>query len=211
MINVVIADDHPIVRYGLRRMLEGREMIHIAGEAADSSELIQLLAKTPCDILITDFSMPGGNFKDGLFLIGYVRRYFPQIKVIVVTMLENLAILRGVLKLGVHCVLSKLDEQSAIADIVCVVADGSRYIPSGLAGKLHDAVADNASQETSKLSGREVEVVRLFVSGLTISEIAFKLSRSVKTVSSQKTNAMRKLGLDRDVELYHYATRTGIA
>ncbi|WP_374622835.1 response regulator [Pandoraea sp.] len=209
-INVVVADDHPIVRYGIRRLLEEREMIHLVGEAANSSELVNLLAKAPCDILVTDFSMPGGNFKDGLFLIGYVRRYFPHIKIIVVTMLENLAILRGMLKLGVHSILSKLDEQSSIADIVCVVADGSRYIPAGLATRLHDSVVDDTEIDASKLSGREVEVVRLFVSGLTISEIAFQLSRSVKTVSSQKTNAMRKLGLDRDVDLYHYATRTGI-
>lgn len=210
-INVVIADDHPIVRYGLRRLLEEREMIQLVGEASDSSELVQLLGKTPCDILVTDFSMPGGHFKDGLFLIGYVRRYFPHIKIIVVTMLENLAILRGMLKLGVHSILSKLDEQSHIVDIVCVVADGSRYIPAGLAGRLHDTHSDVDGPDASRLSSREVEVVRLFVSGLTISEIAFKLNRSVKTVSSQKTNAMRKLGLERDVDLYHYATRTGIA
>ncbi|GAB3626054.1 DNA-binding response regulator [Pandoraea terrae] len=211
-INVLVADDHPIVRYGIRRLLEENEIINLVGEASDSTELVGMLGDKPCDILVTDFSMPGGQFKDGLFLIGYVRRYFPHVKIIVVTMLENLAILRGILKLGVHSILSKLDEQSHIAEIVCVVADGSRYIPAGLACRLNDANAEEAwGPDVPKLSGREVEVVRLFVSGMTISEIAVKLNRSVKTVSSQKTNAMRKLGLERDVDLYHYATRSGIA
>ncbi|MBN9116990.1 MAG: response regulator [Pandoraea sp.] len=132
-INVVVADDHPIVRYGIRRLLEEREMIHLVGEAANSSELVNLLAKAPCDILVTDFSMPGGNFKDGLFLIGYVRRYFPNIKIIVVTMLENLAILRGMLKLGVHSIRSKLDEQRRQP----LYSGGTGDAPARLGGRRH--------------------------------------------------------------------------
>ncbi|AKJ67013.1 LuxR family transcriptional regulator [Pandoraea thiooxydans] len=210
-IKVIIADDHPIVRLGIRLMLKDRLNVEIVGEASDSSELIAQLGKMPCDVIITDYSMPGGSYKDGLYLISYIRRYYPDVKVVVLTMLENLAILRSMLKLGVHSILSKSDDQERIAEAVTVVADGSHYVPATLAARLNQASSDESwGGEAPLLSAREVEVVRLFVSGMTITEIAARLNRSIKTVSSQKNNAMRKLGIGRDVDLYKYATRSGI-
>lgn len=126
-------------------------------------------------------------------------------------MLENLAILRGMLKLGVHSILSKLDEQSSIADIVCVVADGSRYIPAGLATRLHDSVVDDTEIDASK-----PRVAKWKWCGCSFPGSPSAKSHSSSVAASRRsahraTNAMRKLGLDRDVDLYHYATRTGIA
>lgn len=212
-IRVLLADDHPIVRYGIRLMLEEQKNIQVVGEACDSTELINLLCTSPCDVLVTDFTMPGGLYKDGLYLLSYIRRYYPDVKIIVLTMLDNLAIVRGMLKLGVHSILSKSDDRERISDVVGVVADGSHYLPATLAERLTDSSRDESwgGTEMPLLSAREVEVVRLFVSGMSVTQIASRLNRSIKTVSSQKNNAMRKLGIERDVELYSYATRSGIA
>lgn len=212
VIRVLLADDHPIVRYGIRLVLEEHRRIRVVGEASDSTELVDLLGASPCDVLVTDFTMPGGLYQDGLYLLSYIRRYYPDVKVVVLTMLENLALVRGMLKLGVHSIVSKADDRERLTDVVQIVADGSHYLPASLAERLTDEPREEDWESCAPmLSSREVEVVRLFVSGMPLTQIADRLNRSIKTVSSQKSSAMRKLGIVRDVDLYSYATRSGIA
>jgi two-component system, NarL family, captular synthesis response regulator RcsB len=206
-INVVLADDHPALVAGVKHALDPASTITVTGTAQDSGEIIQLLETVPCDVLVADYAMPNGAYGDGISLLSYLRRHYPSLKIVVFTMVDNPAIVREIARLGVHAFVSKTDDlDSLIAAIHAVYADGT-YYPS-------EATRQNPTptgkSERTELSKREVEVVRLYVSGMSVGEIAQKLNRSKQTISAQKVTAMRKLGIERDADLFRYAWETGL-
>jgi two-component system capsular synthesis response regulator RcsB len=208
---VVVADDHPVILFGAESALLKFPDIQVVARARQSTELIRILHNVPCDVLITDLAMPGGQYGDGLPLIGYLRRNFPTLPIVVLTMLENAALLKRLNELGVESVVNKSDDLSHIGFAVQHVSRRLEYMSPSVRASL-DSLRINASGKTTEimLSRRELEVVRLFVSGMTIKEISERLSRSIKTISTQKNTAMRKLGLVRDSELFQYAQSNGL-
>lgn len=208
-IRVVLADDHPVILLGARHALARFPNIDVVAEARQSTDLVRLLASMPCEALVTDLAMPGGRHGDGLPLIGYVRRHFPGVAVVVLTMLENAALIRRLGELGVTGVVSKSDDFSHIGLAIRHVMHGLSYAGPSVRATF-DATCASRSNAVS-LSPREVEVVRLFAAGMTVTEIAERLNRSIKTVSSHKTAALRKLGLKRDSELFQYAQSAGLS
>jgi len=210
-IRVVVADDHPVILFGAEHALLSFPGIQVVGRARQSTELVKVLQSGPCDVLVTDLAMPGGQYGDGLPLIGYLRRNFPNIPIVVLTMLENAALLKRLGELGVIAVVHKSDDLSHIGLAVQHVSRNLEYMSPQVKVAL-DQLRINAGGKTDEviLSKRELEVVRLFVSGMTIKEISEKLNRSIKTISTQKNTAMRKLGLDRDSELFQYAQSNGL-
>lgn len=215
-IRVVIADDHPVILLGARHALAQFPDIEVVAEARQSTDLVKVLASVPCDVVVTDLAMPGGRHGDGLPLIGYVRRHFPALHVVVLTMIENAALIRRLAELGAMGVVSKSDDLAHIGQAVRCVVQGRAYAGPSVRTILDAMQActlgrRDERRDDASLSPREIEVVRLFVSGMTVTEIAERLNRSVKTVSSQKTAALRKLGLERDTELFQYAQSAGLA
>ena len=210
-IRVVVADDHPVILFGAEHALLKFPGIQVVGRARQSTELIKALQTTPCDVLVTDLAMPGGQYGDGLPLIGYLRRNFPDIPIVVLTMLENAALLKRLGELGVIAVVHKSDDLSHIGLAVQHVSRNLEYMSPQVKVALESLrINSGGKNEEVILSKRELEVVRLFVSGMTIKEISEKLNRSIKTISTQKNTAMRKLGLDRDSELFQYAQSNGL-
>ena len=208
---VVVADDHPVILFGAEQALLNFPGIQVVGRARQSTELVKVLQTVPCDVLVTDLAMPGGQYGDGLPLIGYLRRNFPNIPIVVLTMLENAALLKRLGELGVIAVVHKSDDLSQIGLAVQHVSRNLEYMSPQVRIALDQFRANSGGKsEEVTLSKRELEVVRLFVSGMTIKEISEKLSRSIKTISTQKNTAMRKLGLDRDPELFQYAQSNGL-
>ncbi|HTI18231.1 MAG TPA: response regulator [Trinickia sp.] len=221
MIRVVIADDHPVILLGARHALARFPDMEVVGEARQSTDLVKLLSSVPCDVVVTDLAMPGGVHGDGLPLISYVQRHFPMLPIVVLTMLENTALIRRLGEMGVVAIVSKSDDLAHIGLAVRHVVHGLSYAgPSvrALREAFHTITGrkgragQNDGKEAAdvRLSPREIEVVRLFASGLTVKEMAERLKRSIKTVSSHKTAALRKLGLERDSELFQYAQSTGL-
>ncbi|MBN3794121.1 response regulator transcription factor [Burkholderia sp. Ac-20392] len=208
-IRVVLADDHPTVLSGVRHELGRAPTIEIVGTVPRSDELIALLANTPCDVVITDYAMPGGTFVDGLPLLQYLRRTWPDMKVIVLTTIDNPAMLQEMAKGGVHGVLSKLDDVGHLIAAVHAVHAGATYFSTTVKERTQAPVS--APQSVPSLTPREAEVIRLYTSGLSISEIAARLNRAKQTVSAQKVRAMKKLGIERDADLFQYAYETGLA
>jgi two-component system capsular synthesis response regulator RcsB len=156
--------------------------------------------------------MPGGQYGDGLPLIGYLRRNFADVRIVVLTMLENPALLRRLGEMGVIAVVHKSDDLSHIALAVQQVSRGLEYMSPQVRDALESLrINSGGRSDEVMLSRRELEVVRLFVSGLTIKEISERLNRSIKTISTQKNSAMRKLGLERDSELFQYAQSNGLS
>jgi two-component system, NarL family, captular synthesis response regulator RcsB len=210
-LRVIVADDHPVILFGAEHALMKSPGLQIVGRARQSTELIKMLQTTECDVLVTDLAMPGGQYGDGLPLIGYLRRNFPDLPIVVLTMLENAALLQRLRELGVISVVNKSDDLSHIGMAVRHVHRHLEYMSPSVKTAL-EALRMNSGGRTDEvmLSRRELEVVRLFVSGMTIKEISEQLNRSIKTISTQKNTAMRKLGIDRDSELFQYAQSNGL-
>ncbi|MBN3804720.1 response regulator [Paraburkholderia sp. Ac-20336] len=208
---VVVADDHPVILFGAEHALHKFPGLRVVGRARQSTDLVRILQTTACDVLVTDLAMPGGQYGDGLQLIGYLRRNFPVLPIVVLTMLENVALLRRLGELGVTAVVNKSDDLSHIGRAVQHVLGKLGYMSPSVKAAL-DALRINSRGRHAEvmLSARELEVVRLFVSGMTIKEISELLNRSIKTISTQKNTAMRKLGIERDSELFQYAQSNGL-
>jgi two-component system capsular synthesis response regulator RcsB len=195
---------------GTRAALEATGDIEVVGEAANGDQLLDVLAACPCDVVVTDFSMPGGRHGDGLGLIDLIRRRYPRLPVVVLTMVNNAAVLQAMRARGALGLCDKRAPLREVAVAVRQAAHGRSFL-SDTIRRQFDEAGLQAPSDASRLSAREIEVVRLYVGGMSISQIAERLSRSVKTVSRQKRDAMRKLGLDHDSRLSEYARERGIA
>lgn len=211
-LQVVLADDHPALLVGIAHKLSSLPYLHVVGTARDSTEIVELLASTPCDLLVTDYAMPGGQFGDGISLLSFLRRRFPALNIIVFTMLDNPAITQEMSNLGVKAVLSKGDDLNHLVAAIDAVRNGAAYFsPGALAAGTRAGLDAARLGGASALTKREAEVVRLFVAGRTIKEIAEQLHRSKQTVSAQKMSAMRKLGIERDADIFRFAQELGFA
>ena len=205
ILNVVIADDHPIVLVGVRELIERNERFRVVGEAVCSSALISLLESTRVDLVITDFNMPGDSpYGDGLKLVEYLTRHFPDVRVLVLTMISNPLILTRLQELGVLAVIQKHQLHDEIQAALKAIARGNPIRNSGPAPTSVIESSADLNERFTRLSPKEHEILRLFVSGQSVNEIARNLNRSAKTISTQKVAAMRKLEVSSDRDLLAY-------
>jgi len=204
-LNVVIADDHPIVLLGVRELVERDERFHVAGEAVCSNELINLLQRQPIDLVITDFNMPANSpYGDGLKLVEYLKRHFPTVKILVLTMISNPLILTRVQELGVVGVIQKNQLHNEIQVALKAIAHGNPFQSVGPEPTSVRESATALDERFARLSPKEHEILRLFVAGQSVNDIARGLNRSAKTISTQKISAMRKLEVNSDQDLLAY-------
>ncbi|MEB0120230.1 response regulator transcription factor [Pseudomonas sp. CCI1.2] len=211
-LRVILADDHPIFLIGLRVVLEQHSNATVIAEAGSPSALAEALKNHPCDVLVTDFMMPVDVQNDGLRLLERVRRDYPQLPIVVVTMLNNAGLFRSILALGVTALLSKASLAGELPAAIECLHQGKQYIADSVARKLLEA-GDYGSETLiahEHLSPKESEVLRLLGAGRSVGEIAAQLSRSNKTVSAQKVSAMGKLGLSNDAGLFIYLQEHGL-
>jgi two-component system capsular synthesis response regulator RcsB len=212
-LRIVLADDHPFVLLGIRATFRMDENLDVVAEAASAAELLRLLAYTPCDVLVTDFAMPeqGLQAEDGLRLIKRLRRDWPAISIVVLTSMSNVAILRSILAAGAMSLLNKVESMDELAAAVRSAGVGRRYLSTSIVSALAVAGAEtDGLGEGPRLSPREIEVVRMFASGLSITEIARFMQRDVRTISRQKRDAMGKLGVQNDPGLFAFARAHGL-
>lgn len=207
-LKIAIADDHQVVRLGVRAMLQQKSLRYeVAGEATTPSELLSLLAQTHIDVLVTDYSMDAEIGADGLRLIQRVRTLYPSLPIVVLTMMHNAAIFRSIASAGVLGIISK---QSLVADLPKAIESafiGRPYLSQGVAALLEETKPSLTSLNVPKrteLSPREIETLRLLGAGLGVNDIAKQLNRSKKTISGHKQTAMFKLGLENDAQLFDY-------
>lgn len=212
-VQLVIADDHPGVVAAVRRLVSGVDGFEVVGEASNADELLAVLGRVRCDLVITDYAMPGSRYGDGILLLEFLVRRHPDLRVMVLTMLETRALMSNILRAGIKVLVSKSDEPQHILEGMHAAAGGRIYLSPMLNAKLlcrngePQAVHDDP---VAKLGKRELEVLRMYVTGKTVSEIALQLNRSVKTISSQKQTAMRKLELGTEAALFDFAVRHGL-
>ena len=210
-LSVVLADDHPGMIAGVEHSLSSVSTLRLTGTAGNSTELMRILDTDGCDVLVCDYSMPGNEHGDGIALFSFLQRRYPLVRLVVLTMLDNPAVLGALQRLGIGCIVSKSDALSYLVPAIHAAATGGTFYSPSVKKSLSMRDMDRRSGEAPQsLSKRELEVIRLYASGLTVNEIAERLSRSKKTISTQKARAMQKLGIERDVDLLRYAMEHGM-
>ncbi len=206
MINIIIADDHSVIRNGLKAMLEGNSSMTIVGEAANGKELIALLGKKSCDVVCTDISMPE---MDGVEATKYIMKHFPKIKVICLSMHEQIDFIKKIIDAGatgyVFKDLSKEEFQTAIE----TVHGGKKYFNPKLFDILLSAET-NSGKDEIVLSDREKEILKLIAEEYTNTEIAKKLFVSIRTVDTHRQNLLQKLDVRNTAGLVKYAIKSSL-
>ncbi|EGI76966.1 response regulator [Hylemonella gracilis] len=209
MIRVMIADDHAIVRGGLRQLLSLAPDIEVQAEAVDGAQVLEGLRRELPDLLLLDVNMPGLSGPD---LIARVKSHWPTLPILVLSMHNEGQVAARVLKAGASGYVTKDSEMEVLLAAIRKVAGGGKYIVPELAEKLVFDVSlgsgDRLPHET--LSDREMEVFRLLLAGQGVNEIAEQLCISNKTVSTHKTRLMEKLNLGSTAELVRYAMQHGL-
>jgi two-component system capsular synthesis response regulator RcsB len=211
MIRVILADDHPIVLLGIKQVLEATPDIRIVATADSPDSLVECLTQHGCDVLVTDFSMPGQDHPDGLVMLLRLKERFPDVRIVVLTKIATPALTSPIMQTGVLALVEKSAAIKEIATAVQRAARGQTYYTENIQREFAAlGVVRTRVAAPAQLSPRETEVVRLFASGYTNNQIAEILGVSAKTTSRQKKDAMRKLAARNDAELYAHAKDMGL-
>jgi two-component system, NarL family, response regulator NreC len=209
-IRVLIADDHTIVRSGVRMLLEAEEDFAVVGEALDGAQAISLTGELRPDVVLMDIGMPD---VDGLEATRRIKVQWPEVNVLVLTMHRSEEYFFEMLKNGASGYILKGAETSDLINAVRVVAQGDVFLYPAMARKLvkdYLNVAGGRAAVDPQLSPRENEILQLLAEGYSSKEIAEKLIISPSTVHTHRTNLMQKLGLSSRHELIRYARQRGL-
>lgn len=206
-LRLVLVDDHPIVLSGLKDTLSQSTSLEILGGFTHDTELLAFLKKNEVDVIVTDYMMPNNTHSsDGQNYIRFLRRQYPHIALVVLTMVSNPMIIQSLYDAEVSAVVSKEAPLADLMKAITLAGQGRQYrLPvAEMTTTLKSRNATTLPERVKTLSPRELEVLRLFVQGKPIIEIAKLLNRSDKTISLQKNAAMRKLGVDNNQALVSY-------
>jgi DNA-binding NarL/FixJ family response regulator len=203
MIRVVIADDHTILREGLKQLLRAADDIEVVGEATDGGEVMQRVRELELDVLLLDLSMPG---RSGMELIKQVKSEKPRLRVLVLSMHGEHQYAVRAIKAGASGYVTKDSAPTQLLSAIRKVAVGGAFISAEVAEQLAlGAMPAVDGLPHTSLSDREYQVFRMLVDGKAITEIADALNLSVKTVSTHKARLMQKMGMSNQAELIRYA------
>jgi DNA-binding NarL/FixJ family response regulator len=209
MIRIVIADDHAIVREGLKRIVGAAADLQMLDEAADGSEVMRVVREKDFDVLVLDLSMPG---RSGMELIKLVKAEKPKLRILVLSMHQELQYAVRAIKSGASGYLTKESAPAQLEQAIRQIAAGGAYVTAEVAQQLAlGAMPGSQASAHESLSDREFQVFRLLAAGVSVTDIAARLKLSAKTVSTHKANLMHKMGLANQSELIRYALRHGLA
>jgi two-component system, NarL family, invasion response regulator UvrY len=205
MIRILVADDHAVVREGVKRIVTDTSDLVVAAEAGQSQEVLSKVAARTCDVVLLDISMPG---RSGLEILQQLKRAHPALPVLVFSVHpENQYALRA-FKAGASGYLTKDSIPEELVTAIRKVVRGGRYVSPSLAEHLVLEVTTGSDKPPhASLSDREYQVLCLLASGKTVTEIAKELSLSVKTVSTHRSRILAKMHMKTNAELMHYAIR----
>ena len=209
MIGVFIADDHPVVRQGIRQIVAATDDITVVDEATTGHETLQRLAGTQCDLVLLDLTLPD---IDGLDLLKQLKREYPQRPILILTMHSEDQFALRALKAGASGYLTKESAPGELVGAVRKVVAGGRYISQRLAESLAAHLGpDEEKPAHERLSDREYQVLRLIAAGRSTRDISTQLSLSSKTVSTYRARLLDKMGMKTSAELTAYAVRHHLA
>ena len=208
MLNIMIVDDHSLIRKGLRLLLKGNADFAVTAEAASGEEALQKVRHEPVDIMLLDISMPGAC---GLAIIEQAKEYRPKLKIVILSMHEDENYIRKAMRLGANGYIPKASADDELVDALRAEASGRFYLSKNaeqsLLTSLFAGPGEDEQDPTRCLSPRELEVFEYMVHGYTITEIGSLLNLSVKTIDTHKTKIMEKLGCKKRNELVKLALK----
>jgi len=208
MIRILIADDHAIVRQGLKQIVQETSDMAVADEATDGHEVLDKVSRNDYDCIILDISMPG---KDGLDTLKQLHVSKPEVPVLLLSVHPEEQYAKRALKAGAAGYLTKKTAPDELISAIRRICRGGRYISPSLAERLaFDVAGGRQGLPHEGLSDREFQVMCLLASGKTVTQVAEQLALSVKTVSTYRTRILEKMGMNSNAELTHYAIKEGL-
>lgn len=208
MIRVLIADDHPLLRNGLKQIILQEPDFGEPGEAGNCDQVLERLAESSWDVLILDITMPG---RGGLEILREIRRLRPEMPVLVLSMHPEEQFAVRAIKSGASGYLTKTDAVEEVVRAIRKIMSGKKYVSAGLAEMLANALDSDIERAPHELlSDREFQVLRKIASGKTVSQIAAEVSLSVKTVSTYRARVLEKMNLHNNAELTRYAIQRNL-
>lgn len=203
MIRIAIADDHAIVRKGLRQILADANDLVLAGEAASADELLALLRSRPLDVLVLDLSL---GMRSGLDLMGQIKSAFPRLAVVILSMHSEALFATRALRAGASAYVQKDGEPDELVVAIRRAAEGRTYVSPAMAERMAEAVARGSADTLphERLTDRELEIFQHLGAGRSATEIARILNLSVKTVSTHRTRILEKTGLRDNADIVQY-------
>lgn len=207
MINILIADDHPIVRHGLKQILSDSGDINVAAEAETCQETLNMVYKDKFDVILLDLSMPG---RGGLDIIQDIKNSKHQPPVLILTAYTEEQYALRALKSGASGYVVKKSAPDELVTAIKKVSSGGKYISLSLAEKLAFSLVSDEKLPHESLSNREYQVMSMIASGKMVNEIASELSLSVKTISTHRARILNKMGMKSNAEITYYAIKQGL-
>lgn len=203
MIKILIADDHPVVRVGMKHIIEKAHDMVVVDEASNGTEALRKVLEGTVDVVLLDISMPG---RGGLEVLEQIKKEKPHLPVLILTMHPEKQYAIRALKTGASGYLTKASASSELTTAIRKVSRGGKYIGPSLAEKLAaDLEIDSEKQPHETLSNREYQVMCMISSGKTLTEIAEDLCLSIKTISTYRARILEKMDMNNNAELTHYA------
>ncbi|AOJ66305.1 helix-turn-helix transcriptional regulator [Burkholderia ubonensis] len=207
-VRIVFAYDWPLTLAGMENIASSACAIDLVGVYQRASDMVASIGDVDCDIVLIDYAMRSDGQMEMLKLLDFVRVARPHVGIVVLVTHESPVIIRSILARGVLSVVSKLDDVGHIVTAIHSSYGGGSYLSPAVKRTL--ASADDDGHDAPKLSQREIEVIRLYLSGVSIKAIAERLNKGKQTVSAQKISAMKKLGAKNDIELIRRAATLGL-
>jgi DNA-binding NarL/FixJ family response regulator len=208
VIRILVADDHSVVRQGLKQIIADSPDMEIVGEAATSQEALELVRSGSFDLIILDISMPGQN---GLEILRELKSESPALKVIILSMYPEEQYAIRSLRDGASAYLTKGSQPEELILAIKTVASGKRYITPSVADRLATYIEDNSKRPPHEtLSDREMEILMLIGSGKQVSDIAEELNLSIKTVSTYRSRILLKMNMETNAQLIRYSLQHGL-
>lgn len=211
-LRIVLADDHVLIRHGIKNMLSQEHDLNIVGEAGDGEEMLALLGRTQADLIILDISMPKLS---GIEALRLVKAKYPWVKILILTMHKDKDRFYRAMTAGADGYLIKEDSDGELLQAISRVRAGKTYLSpmfsEGLAGDVLSSFRNDGKDLYQELTAREKEVLKLVIDGKTSKDIAEFLGVSFRTVDHHRANLLRKLNVKNSIDLVNYAIRHGLA
>lgn len=208
MIKILVVDDHAIVREGLKQIISGISDIRVGGEASNANQALKLTREAEYDLVLLDIAMPGTS---GLDLLKQLKSEKPGLPVLMLSIYPEEQYAVRTLRAGASGYLTKESAPVELIAAIRKVNNGGKYVSASLAEKLAMYLdMDSRKPVHELLSDREYQVILMIASGKTVSEIASELSLSVKTISTNRSRALNKMGMKTNAEITYYAIKHGL-